>query len=81
MIKNATFTSVWDGGIAIITDCKVKTETGEIFDIQISEDMADLVNCLEAEYVTIDDKRYDVHSEEERTDEFCYWYGSGKNCE
>jgi hypothetical protein len=22
-----------------------------------------------------------VHSEEERTDEFCYWYGSGKNCE
>ena len=30
MIKNATFTSVWDGGCEVTSNCKVDTETTEV---------------------------------------------------
>ena len=63
MIKNATFTSVWDGGFEVTTACKVNTETKEVFDIEVSEGTAELVNELDAEFVTIDGEEYSVSSD------------------
>lgn len=57
MIKNAKFTSVWDGGYEVITNCKVNMETKEIFDIETVDVDVDI---LEEEYVTINDKKYSV---------------------
>ena len=35
MIEHATFVSEWDGGYATFkTDCKVNTDTHEVFDIE-----------------------------------------------
>lgn len=69
MIKNATFTSVWDGGYEVTTDCKVNMETREIFDIEMSE-VGDSLDVLEAEFVTIDGIDYAV-SNDDMTE---YWY-------
>lgn len=71
MIKNATFTSVWDGGYEITTDCKVNTETKEVFDIEISVGTENLVNELDYEYVTLDGEDYFVSNDSENTQ---YWY-------
>ena len=71
MIKNATFTSVWDGGFEITTNCKVNTETKEVFDIEISEGTADMVNELDEEFVTIDGEEYSVSNDNDYTE---YWY-------
>lgn len=72
MIKNGTFTSVWDGSYEITTKCKINMETKEVFDIEVSEDTADLVNDLNYEYVTIDGENYFVsYNGEEDTE---YWY-------
>ena len=71
MIKNGTFTSVWDGGYEVTTNCKVDTETKEVFDIEISVGTEDLVNELDYEYVTIDGKEYSVSNDNENTE---YWY-------
>ena len=57
MIKDATFTSVWDGGYEVTTNCKVNMETKEVFDIE-SVDVD--VNILEKEYVTVDSVDYSV---------------------
>lgn len=56
-IINATFVSVWDGGTAIETECKINTITREVFDIISVE--AD-VDVLERQYVIIDGQEYDV---------------------
>lgn len=69
MIKNATFTSVWDGGYEVITNCKVNMETKEVFDIEIAE-ANDALDVLETEFVTIDGIDYDVSNN--GTTE--YWY-------
>jgi hypothetical protein len=69
MIKNAIFTSVWDGGYEVITNCKVNMETKEVFDIEMAE-MDDALDVLEAEFVTIDGIDYDV-SNDDTTE---YWY-------
>ena len=72
MIKNGTFTSVWDGGFEVTTNCKVNMETKEVFDIGVSEDTADLVNDLNYEYVTIDGENHFVsYNGDEDTE---YWY-------
>ena len=71
MIKNGTFTSVWDGGFEVTTNCKINMETKKVFDIEVSEDTADLVNELDYEYVTIDEKEYPVSNDKEDTE---YWY-------
>ncbi|MBQ3543483.1 MAG: hypothetical protein IJA34_00600 [Lachnospiraceae bacterium] len=71
MIKNATFTSVWDGGYEITTDCKVNTETKEVFDIEISVGTENLVNELDYEYITLDGEDYSVSNDSENTQ---YWY-------
>lgn len=56
-IINATFVSVWDGGTAIETECKINTITREVFDIIPVE--AD-VDTFERQYVIIDGQEYDV---------------------
>lgn len=56
-IINATFVSVWDGGTAIETECKINTITREVFDIISVE--AD-VDVLERQYVIIDGQEYDI---------------------
>lgn len=76
MIKNATFTSVWDGGnAAITTHCKVNTETKQVFDIEMSE-VDESLESLEYEYVTIDGEEYPVFSSDEKdvNDKSAYWY-------
>ena len=67
MIKNATFTSVWDGGYEVTTNCKVDTETKEVFDIETVDVDVDV---LEEEYVTIDGIDYAVSDSEDME----YWY-------
>lgn len=69
MIKDATFTSVWDGGYEVTTNCKVNMETKEIFDIEMAE-VDDNLDILEAEFVTIDGIDYAV-SNDNITE---YWY-------
>ena len=79
-IKDAMFTSVWDGGFEITTKCKVNTETKEIFDIEVSESNADMVEHLDEEYVTIDGIDYRAVTAEyanlypEEMDEETFWY-------
>ena len=71
MIKSATYTSIWDGGHAITTDCKVNMDTKEVFDIEpIDVD----VDILENEYVTIDGKQYPVARKDEIENNNGYWY-------
>ena len=71
MIKNATFTSVWDGGYEITTACKVDTETKEVFDVEISEGTAEIVQELDAEYITLDGEEYPVSDDPDETE---YYY-------
>ncbi|MBQ6403336.1 MAG: hypothetical protein IJI27_05470 [Oscillospiraceae bacterium] len=79
-IEGATFTSVWDGGLAVTTGCKVDQLTGEVFDIGISEDTADLVNMLEEEFVTINGHSFPVVSLDyllnNPEDLGSYWYSN-----
>ena len=79
-IMDAEYTSVWDGGICITTPCKVNPATREIFDIEVSTDVADSVSVLEEEYVTVDGKKYpavvrDYYSNISEADASgYYWY-------
>lgn len=77
MIKNATFTSVWDGGYEVTTNCKVNMETHEVFDIETAE-VDEGLEILENEYITIDGEDYAVYSaytdDEDWDEETCYWY-------
>lgn len=70
-IKQADFTSIWDGGVAVTTNCKVNMDTKEVFDIEVSEGAADMVDTLDKEYITIDGEEFSVSNEE--TDGG-YWY-------
>lgn len=77
MIKNATFTSVWDGGYEVTTNCKVDMETREVFDIEISENTAEFIYELDYEYITIDGDDYSVHNAEDGLDglsDNVFWY-------
>lgn len=78
MIKNATFVSVWDYGFEVETDCKVNTDTNEVFDIETADvDELDL-EILDRQYIVIDGNEYDVYTtaacipDELADDE--YWY-------
>lgn len=70
-VKQADFTSVLDGGVAVTTNCKVNMATKEVFDIEVSEGTADMVNNLDEEYVTIDGEQFPVSNEKT---EGGYWY-------
>lgn len=77
-IIEAEFTSIWDGGFAVTTGCKVNTTTKEVFNIEVSTEVADMVNNLDEEYITIDGENYPVVSDEymENAPEErgSYWY-------
>lgn len=71
MVENATFTSVWDGGYEITTNCRVNTETKEVFDIEVSYETEGLVDVLDYEYITINGKDYSVSNNSKVTE---YWH-------
>lgn len=74
MIKNAIFTSVWDGGYEVTTNCKVNMETKEVFDIELAE-VDESLDILEKEYVVIDDVEYPVFQLSDITEEDNeFWY-------
>ena len=53
MVKDAKFVTVWGGGVTVTTDCKVDTETNEVFDIEcVDVDVDILLN----EYIVLDGK-------------------------
>ena len=71
VVKEAEFTSVWDGGILVTTGCKVNMVTKEVFDIEVSAVSADGLDVLDEQYITIDGEKLPVFDEE--TDDG-YWY-------
>lgn len=74
MIKNAIFTSVWNGGYEVTTNCKVNMETNEVFDIEMRE-VDESLDILEKEYVVIDDVEYPVFQLSDITEEDNeFWY-------
>ena len=73
MIKNATFTSVWDGGYEVTTDCKVNTETREVFGIELVD--VEYVETLDKEYIIVDGEEYPVFQISDITEEDEeFWY-------
>lgn len=63
LIRNATFTSVWDDGQEVTTNCMVNLVTREVFDIEVNDsDNIEKLNGLEREYITIDGEEYDVYN-------------------
>lgn len=76
MIKNATFTSVWDGGYEVTTNCKVNMKTREVFDIEVNnDDNIEALNSLDYEYITIDGEEFDVLNKDTNdVGETDFWY-------
>lgn len=73
-IKNATFTSIWNGGYEVTTNCKVDMETREVFDIEVNDsDNIEKLNELNCEYITIDGEEFDVFSVDE-VEDGNFWY-------
>lgn len=68
MEKKATYTSVWDGGNMVTSDCEVNTETKEVFNIETVNISG--LEILEREFVTIDGIEYDVSDDPVCTE---YW--------
>lgn len=68
-VKEATYTSVWDGGIEVTSRCKINIKTREIFDFEMVSVSG--LEVLEREYVTMDESKYKVN-EESTAD--TYWY-------
>lgn len=75
-VKNAKFTSDWDGLGEITTNCKVNMKTREVFDIEPIDMEVD--DILIREFVTIDGEEYlcgSVATETEGwNEETDYWY-------
>ena len=46
-VKEAEFVSVWDGGFAVTTGCRVNMVAKEVFDIEVSEESADGLDVLD----------------------------------
>lgn len=77
MIINAAFTSVWNDNIAVVTECKVNTETREVFDIQPDDSpLIEMLNSLEREYITIDSVDYGVYIKDDAGEGDYWYYGS-----
>lgn len=78
MIKNATFTSVWDEETKITTNCKVNMETREVFDIEINNsDEIEKLDVLNYEYITIEGVDYPVYNathEKNGLNKTDFWY-------
>ena len=74
MIKAAIFNSMWDGGVCISSNCKVDTDTKEVFDIETIEDTNGLA-ILERQFVSFDGTEHEVVevSERENDEQFWHW--------
>lgn len=70
-IIDTTFTSYWDGGVAIHTSCKVNLLTKEVFDIKTIN--TDGLENLEGEDIEIGNYLHPVYKKEE-AEEGDYWY-------
>ena len=70
MTKDCKFSSLWDDGIEIITNCRVNTSTKEVFDIDVVDTHGLEMPC--GEYVIIDGKGFPVSRRGEGCTE--YWY-------
>ena len=79
MIINGRFTSVWADEGEITTDCKVNTETHEVFYIEMVDPADYNMKCeiLEYEYVEFGDgkklHRFPVYEKEEKVSDEDYW--------
>ena len=75
-VRVAHFCSVWDDGIKVETECKVNIKTREVFDIEISDIDADLLEVLDEEYIIIDDVKFPACPKDdlEDGDLFTFWY-------
>lgn len=74
-MANGTFTSVWDGGYEVTTDCKINTETKEVFNIGVIESEIEECDILDYEYITINGKDYNVYPKYECVDtQMEFWY-------
>ncbi len=63
MVQGA-YTSVWDGGVEVTTDCRINLKTGEVNADPAEEILADNLNSLDDQYVTIKGRDFKVHSAE-----------------
>lgn len=72
-IVPAKFVSVWDGGTLIEAGCKVNLKTKEVFDIEVVEDVADMLDTLDEEYIVLPGVKETVVQADEREDDE-YWY-------
>lgn len=69
------YISVWDGGFEIATLCKINLVTGHVFDIQVEEDNAAIVETLDAEFVELPDgTRHPVCKLSEREEQDCFFW-------
>lgn len=73
VIVAAKFVSVWDGGTCIETECKVNLKTKEVFDIEVVEDVADMLDTLDEEYIVLPGVKETVVPLDERENDE-YWY-------
>lgn len=75
-VREAYFYSVWDGGIVVETECKVNIRTREVFDIEISDMDADLLEVLDKEYIVIGGVKFSACPKDdlEDGDLFTFWY-------
>lgn len=65
---NAIFQTVWSEGI-IETDCKLDLGTGEIFDIDVSDDGSDFEHLIDS-FLIFEDEAYGISDD---SDEFEYY--------
>ena len=73
VIVPAKFVSVWDGGTLIEAGCKVNLKTKEVFDIEVVEDVADMLDTLDEEYIVLPGVKETVFPQDERENGE-YWY-------
>ena len=76
MIKEAIFTSVWDGGCAVSTNCKVDTDMHLIVEIETENEVEGLEH-LDYEYIVLDGRTYPALNKtewERNMDRFGFWY-------
>lgn len=78
MIKEATFTSVWDEFSRqrqdVTARCKVNMDTKEVFDIETVNVDSLCLDILSREYITIDGVEHPVSSMDEKDRETEFWY-------
>lgn len=71
MIIKTKYTQIWNEGDTLSVNCKVNTETKEVFDIEL--DCIKFSGVLNAEYVKIDSQMHFVFPEEAKPSN-SYWH-------